>query len=81
VDGHQLVFNPVSVNGYLISNQKWFQNLQSGSKSRRGDGFKRRNIFNISSIESLGPTQKLGLKGGFEATSNNSSEDHYVKKI
>jgi hypothetical protein len=24
---------------------------------------------NISSIESLGPTQKLGLKGGFEITS------------
>jgi len=44
---------------------KWFQNLQSGSKSRRGEGFNRRNIFNISSIEFLGPTQKMGLRGGF----------------
>jgi len=26
------------------------------------------NIFNISSIESLSPTQKLGLRGGFETT-------------
>jgi hypothetical protein len=49
---------------------KWFQNLQSGSRSRRGDGFNRGNIFNISSIESLGPTQKLALRGGFETTSN-----------
>jgi hypothetical protein len=47
---------------------KWFQNLQSGSKSRRAEGFKRRNIFNISSIKSLGPTQELGLRGGFETT-------------
>jgi hypothetical protein len=49
--------------------KKWFQSPQSGSKSRRGGGFKRRNIFNISSIESLGPTQELGLRGGFETTS------------
>jgi hypothetical protein len=28
------------------------------------------HIFNISSIESLGPTQELGLRGGFETTSN-----------
>jgi hypothetical protein len=49
--------------------EKWFQNLQSGSKSRRSEGFKHRNIFNISSIESLGPTQELGLRGGFETTS------------
>jgi hypothetical protein len=27
------------------------------------------NIFNISSIEPLGPTQELGLRGGFETTS------------
>ena len=27
-------------------------------------------MFNISSIESLGPTQELGLRGGFETTSN-----------
>jgi len=27
------------------------------------------NIFNILSIESLGPTQELGLRGGFETTS------------
>jgi len=37
---------------------------------RRSEGFKRRNIFNISSIESLGPTQKMGLRGGFETASN-----------
>ena len=51
---------------------KWFQNLQSGSKPRRTEGFNHRNIFNISSIESLGPTQKLGLRGGFETTSRQS---------
>jgi hypothetical protein len=28
------------------------------------------NICNISSIEPLVPTQKLGLRGGFETTSN-----------
>jgi len=54
----------------INNNYKWFQNLQSGSKSRRGEGFKRRNICNISSIESLGPTQKLGLRGSFETTFN-----------
>ena len=58
---------PLSVG---LFDYKWFQNLQSGSRSRRSEGFKRRNIFNISSIESLGPTQKLGLRGGFETTSN-----------
>ena len=47
---------------------KWFQNLQSGSKSRRTEGFKHRNIFNISSIEYLSPTKELGLRGGFETT-------------
>jgi hypothetical protein len=34
------------------------------------EGFKRRNIFNISSIESLGSTKELGLRGGLEITSN-----------
>ena len=53
--------------------QKWFQNFQSGSKARRGEGSKRMNIFNISSIESLGPTQKLGLRGGVETTSKMSA--------
>jgi len=28
-------------------------------------------ICNISSVESLGPTQELGLRGGFESTSRN----------
>ena len=50
------------------SPQKWFQNLQSGSKSRRAEGFKRTNILKISSIESLGPTQESGLREGFETT-------------
>ena len=52
-----------------LNDLKWFHNLQSGSRSRRGEGFNPRNIFNISSIESLGPTQELGLRGGFETTS------------
>jgi len=56
----------------FLHSYKWFQNLQSGSKSRRDEGFKRRNIFNISSIEYLGPTQELGLRGGFETTSKHA---------
>jgi hypothetical protein len=30
-------------------------------------------IFDISSIKSFGPTQKLGLRGGFETTSKEKS--------
>jgi hypothetical protein len=44
----------------------------------RNKGFKRRNIFNISSIESLGPIQKLGLRGGFETTSKKFHVDFYA---
>jgi hypothetical protein len=32
--------------------------------------FKRRNTLSISSIESHAPTQRLGLRGGFETTSS-----------
>ena len=63
------------------SPQKWFQNLQSGSKSRRIEGFKRRNIFNISSIESLGPTQELGLRGSFETTSTHNPSPPDTSKL
>ena len=38
-------------------------------KVKAGGGIQCSNIFNISSIESLPPTQKLGLRGGFETTS------------
>jgi hypothetical protein len=38
------------------SNQKWFQNLQSGSRSRRTEAANRRNIGNISRIGRLSPT-------------------------
>jgi hypothetical protein len=39
-------------------------------KVKAADGFKHRNTFNISSIESLGPTLELGLRVGFETNSN-----------
>jgi hypothetical protein len=39
---------------------------QSGSRLRRCEEFNCLNIFKISDIEPLGPTQNLGLRGGFE---------------
>jgi hypothetical protein len=52
---------------YIYNIRRGFKNFNQ--LQRRGEGFKRRNICNISSIESLGPTQRLGLRGGFETTS------------
>jgi len=37
-------------------------------KVKMAEEFKHMNIFNISSIESLGPKQELGLRGDFETT-------------
>jgi hypothetical protein len=39
---------------------------------KAGEGFNPKNIFIISSIEFLGPAQRLGLMGGFKTTSNKS---------
>jgi len=55
--------------GFKTFNQVQSPPLKAGGIKRRTEGFKRRNIFNISSIEFLGPTQDLGLRGGFETTS------------
>jgi len=68
---------------------KWFQNLHSGSMSpaktcgikRRIEGFNRRNIFNISGIEFLDPTQELGLRGGFETTSRDVPNLYFSLRI
>ena len=49
---------------------KWFQNLQSDSRSRRDKVINRRNIFNILRIEHLVPTKRLCLRGGFETAFN-----------
>jgi len=49
-------FLPVSYNNFGPSVLTPLYKL--GSKSRRGQRFKRRNICNISSIESLASTQK-----------------------
>jgi hypothetical protein len=56
-------------NGFKTFNQVQSPPLKAGGIKRRNQGFKHRNIFNISSIESLGPTQELGLRAGFETTS------------
>jgi len=55
--------------GFKTFNQVQGPPLKSGGIKRRTEEFKRVNIFNISSIESLGPTQESGLRGGFETTS------------
>ena len=48
---------------------KWFQNLQSGLRSRRTEMANRRNIGNISRIVRFSSTQRLSPRGGFETTS------------
>ena len=65
----QRVFDGVKPWSVSKITEKWFQNLQSGSRSRRAETTNRRNIGNISRIGRLGPTQRLGPRGGFETTS------------
>jgi hypothetical protein len=64
--------------GFKTVNQVQIPPPKHSGIKRRIEKFKRRNIFNISSIESLGPTQELGLKGGFETNSMQivSHHDH-----
>jgi hypothetical protein len=45
--------------GFKTVNQAQSPPLKHIGIKRRIEGFKRRNIFNISSIESFGPTQEL----------------------
>jgi hypothetical protein len=60
---------PADRSGFKTFNQVQSPPLKLSGIKRRSEGFNRRNIFNISSIEPLGPTQELGLRGGFETTS------------
>jgi hypothetical protein len=43
--------------------KKWFQNLQSGPRSRRGERFNRRNTWSILRIKRLTATPRLGPRG------------------
>jgi hypothetical protein len=49
---------------------KWFQNLQSLSRSREDETFNSRNTFSILRIELLLPTLGLRPRGGFETISS-----------
>jgi hypothetical protein len=51
-----------------------FKTFNQVKESRQSEGFKRRNIFNISSIEFLAQTQKLALSQDFEIIYNTDNK-------
>jgi len=63
----------LSRSGFKTFNRVQSPPLKRSGIKRRSEGFNRRNIFNISSIESLGPTRKLGLRGGLKTPSKQNS--------
>jgi hypothetical protein len=56
-----------------ISNFKTLNQVQG-----QGGRFNYMNIFNFSSVEPLDPTQKLGLKEGFDTTSATNNVKHPI---
>ena len=56
-----------------ISNFKTLNQVQG-----QGERFNYMNISNISNVESLGSTQKSGLKEGFDTTSANNNVKHPI---
>jgi hypothetical protein len=59
------ITSPIDVIGlfFLIASYlEVVSKLSIRLKIKAGDGFKRRNIFNISSIEPHGPKQKMTLR-------------------
>ena len=62
IDNHRPLYH--NLKGFCIHKSLKYNAILA----KRTEGFKRRNIYNISKIESLDPTQELGLRGGFETT-------------